>query len=57
MWKLQNRLAPVFSDAELFCADSANPFDANSNLASEDLARRIDAYLTAMLAWLDRGCR
>lgn len=49
--------APVFSDAELFCSDSANHFDVNGRLASEDLARRIDVYLAAMKTWLERGCR
>jgi chromate reductase, NAD(P)H dehydrogenase (quinone) len=48
--------APVFSEAELAVAFSADAFDADGALASERYVTALDHYLATLLDWLQRGC-
>jgi len=48
--------APVFSEAELTVAFSAEAFDAEGTLISERYVPALDHYLVTLLDWLERGC-
>jgi len=48
--------APVFSEAELAVAFSAESFDESGKLVAERYVAGLDRYLATLLDWLERGC-
>lgn len=48
--------APVFSEAELTVAFSADAFDEQGKLANATYVETLDRYLATLLDWLARGC-
>ena len=48
--------APVFSEAELTVAFSADAFDENGKLVSERYVPALDHYLVTLRDWLARDC-
>ena len=48
--------APVFSEAELAIAFSADAFDAEGVLVNERYVASLDHYLVTLNAWLQRRC-
>jgi chromate reductase len=48
--------APVFSEAELAVAFSAESFDASGELVNERYAQSLDHYLLTLCDWLKRDC-
>jgi len=48
--------APVFSEAELAVASSADAFDAEGTLVNERYVTGLDHYLATLKDWLERGC-
>lgn len=48
--------APVFSEAELTVASSAEAFDAEGTLINERYLATLDHFLLTLKDWLERGC-